>query len=99
MRVMLHDVSDIVSTEPDRFGRRTKAGYTIDSMFKCSFAHVMGMKSHLLEHFSLKTTLQKLIEEDLKNTCQKLNDSQIALANEKQMNTTLRSQVFFSLKN
>ena len=51
MRVMLHDVSDIVSTEPDRFGRRTKAGYTIDSMFKCSVAHMMGMQGYLLEHF------------------------------------------------
>ena len=51
MRVMLHDVSDIVSAEPDRFGRRAKAGYTIDLMFKCSFAHMMGMQSYLLEHF------------------------------------------------
>jgi hypothetical protein len=51
MRVMLHDVSDIVSTEPDRFGRRAKAGYTIDSMFKCSVAHMMGMQGYLLEHF------------------------------------------------
>ena len=48
--------------------------------------------------FSLDAVAQK-IEEDLKNNLQKLNDSQIALANEKQMNTTLRSQVFFSLKN
>ena len=87
MRVMLHDVSDIVSAKPDRFGTPSRAedDYAIDSMFKCSFAHMMGMQSHLLEHFSLKTTLQKLNE--------------IALANEKQMNTTLRSQVFFSLKN
>jgi len=101
MRVMLHDVSDIVSAKPDRFGTPSRAedDYAIDSMFKCSFAHMMGMQSHLLEHFSLKTTWQKKIEEDLKNTCRKLNDSQIALANEQQMNTTLRSQVFFSLKN
>ena len=50
MRVMLHDVSDIVvkfvSTEPDR-----DAGSTIDSMFKCSVAHMMGMQGYLLEHF------------------------------------------------
>jgi len=50
------------------------------------------------QFFSVETVAQK-IEEDLKNTCQKLNDSQIALANEKQMNTTLRTQVVFSLKN
>jgi hypothetical protein len=51
MRVMLHDVSDIVSTEPDRFGKRTRAGFTIDSMFKCSIAHMMGMHGYLLEQF------------------------------------------------
>ena len=50
MRVMLHDVSDIVSTDPDRFGKRTKAGF-LDSMFKCSFAHMLGMQSYLLEQF------------------------------------------------
>jgi hypothetical protein len=55
MRVMLHDVSDIVSAEPDRFGRRNKAGFTIDSMFKCSFAHMMGMQSYLLEHFERRS--------------------------------------------
>jgi hypothetical protein len=51
MREMLLDVSDIVSTEPDRFGIRTEAGYTIDSMFKWSVAHMMGMQGHLLELF------------------------------------------------
>ena len=51
LRVLLEDVSDIVSTEPDRFGRRAKAGYTIDSMYKCSVAHMMGMQGYLLEHF------------------------------------------------
>ena len=46
---LLCDVSDIVvSTEPDR-----DAGYsnTIDSMFKCSVAHMIGLQGHLLEHF------------------------------------------------
>ena len=51
MREMLLDVSDIVSTEPDRFGIRTEAGYTIDTMFKCSVAHMMGMQGYLLELF------------------------------------------------
>ena len=53
MRVMLHDVSDIVSAKPDRFGTPSRAedDYAIDSMFKCSFAHMMGMQSYLLEHF------------------------------------------------
>ena len=47
LRELLCDVSDIVvSTEPDR-----DAGSTIDSMFKCSVAHMMGMQGHLLEHF------------------------------------------------
>jgi hypothetical protein len=50
LRELLCDVSDIVvkfvSTEPDR-----DAGYTIDSMFKCSVAHMMGLQGHLLEHF------------------------------------------------
>jgi hypothetical protein len=47
LRELLCDVSDIVvSTEPDR-----DAGSTIDSMFKCSVAHMMGMQDHLLEHF------------------------------------------------
>ena len=47
LRKLLCDVSDIVvSTEPDR-----DAGSTIDSMFKCSVAHMMGMQGHLLEHF------------------------------------------------
>jgi hypothetical protein len=57
MRVMLHDVSDIVSAKPDRFGRSAKAGYTIDSMFKCSFAHMMGMHSNLLEQFHWRSNL------------------------------------------
>jgi hypothetical protein len=51
MRVMLHDVSDIVSTDPDRFAKRARTGFTIDSMFKCSVAHMMGMQGYLLEHF------------------------------------------------
>ena len=65
MRVMLHDVSDIVSTDPDRFGKRkpvsvqlrimlhnvSTAAYTAESMFKSSVAHMMGMQSYLLEHF------------------------------------------------
>jgi hypothetical protein len=47
LRELLCNVSDIVvSTEPDR-----DAGYTIDSMFKCSVAHMMGLQGHLLEHF------------------------------------------------
>ncbi len=103
MRLLVENVSDIVSAEPDRFGKPSRAqdDYSIDSMFKWSFAHVMGMQSHLLKHFSLHSVdaVAQNMEEDLKNNLQKLNDSQIALANEKQMNTTLRSQVFFSLKN
>jgi hypothetical protein len=51
MRIMLHDVSDIVSTNPDRFGKRNRAGFTIGSIFKSSIAHMMGMQSYLLEHF------------------------------------------------
>ena len=50
MRVMLHDVSDIVSTDPDRFGKR-KPAFNVESMFKSSVAHMMGMQSYLLEHF------------------------------------------------
>jgi hypothetical protein len=47
--------------------------------------------------FSDETVAQK-IEEDLKNTVQKLNDSQTDLVHERQMNSTLRTQVVFSLE-
>ncbi len=50
MRVMFRDVSDIVSTDRDRF-RKRKPAFTVDSMFKSSVAHMMGMQSNLLEHF------------------------------------------------
>jgi len=51
MRVMLQDVSDIVSTNPDRFSKRPRNLFTIDSIFKSSIAHMMGMQCYLLENF------------------------------------------------
>jgi hypothetical protein len=59
MRVMLHDVSDIVSSEPDRFGERTEE-YSYESMHKCSFAHAMGMPSYLLDMFHRQSLQQRL---------------------------------------
>ncbi len=48
--------------------------------------------------FSVETVAQK-IEEDSKNTFQNLNDSQTDLVHERQMNSTLQTQVIFSLTN
>lgn len=80
---MLHDVSDIVSSEPDRFRERTEDSY--ESMYTCSFAHVMGMRSNLLQLFDRRylhaAVMQQKIEEDLKKTFQKLNDSQTEVGN------------------
>jgi hypothetical protein len=59
MRVMLHDVSDIVSTEADRFSKRPRSAFTIESMFKSSVAHMMGMQVYLLEHFERGNELQE----------------------------------------
>lgn len=79
MVVMMHDVSDIVSSEPDRFRERTEDSY--ESMYTCSFAHVMGMRSNLLQLFDMRYLHAAVMQQDLKKTLQKLNDSQTEVGN------------------